>query len=174
MTKVKLTKEVVDYAHSRDSYVSVEAELGTVGGQEDDVVADGVIYASPKECLELVSKANVDFLAPALGSVHGLYTGKPKLGYKEMEEIKNTINLPLVLHGGSGIPDQDIEKSISLGTAKINVNTEKQIAFTKAVRENLNNNADIYDPRKVLQPGILAIKKVVNNKVKLFGSDNKS
>src|SRR3954467_5058128 len=99
---IEITSKVVDYAHSKG--VSVEAELGTVGGQEDDVVAEGVIYADPKECEELVKRTGIDCLAPALGSVHGPYKGEPNLGFAEMEEIGNAIGLPLVLHGGTGIP----------------------------------------------------------------------
>ena len=113
---VATTSKVVELAHFHG--VSVEAELGTVGGQEDDVIADGVIYADPKECQELVERTGIDCLAPALGSVHGPYKGEPNLGFKEMEEIGNTTGLPLVLHGGTGIPTADIKKAISLGTAK--------------------------------------------------------
>lgn len=126
---VAITSKVVEYAHAKD--VSVEAELGTVGGQEDDVVANGVIYADPNECQELVKRTGIDTLAPALGSVHGPYKGEPNLGFKEMEEIGKATGLPLVLHGGTGIPTKDIQKAISLGTAKINVNTENQIASAK-------------------------------------------
>lgn len=169
---VKTTQEVVAYAHERG--VSVEAELGTVGGQEDDVVADGVIYADPKECQELVERTGIDCLAPALGSVHGPYKGEPNLGFKEMEEICQTIKLPLVLHGGTGIPTADIKKSISLGTAKINVNTENQIAFTKIAREILTSDAEVYDPRKFLAPGRDAIKTTVAGKMREFGSSNKA
>ena len=99
--------------------VSVEAELGTVGGQEDDVVADGIIYADPKECQELVEKTGIDALAPALGSVHGPYKGEPKLGFKEMEEIGLSTGLPLVLHGGTGIPTKDIQKQFHLVQLKL-------------------------------------------------------
>lgn len=169
---VAITKEVVAYAHERG--VSVEAELGVVGGQEDDVIADGVIYADPKECEELVKLTGVDCLAPALGSVHGPYKGEPKLGFKEMEEISQTINLPLVLHGGTGIPTEQIQKSISLGTAKINVNTENQIAFTKRVREVLNTDSEVYDPRKIIGPGREAIKETVIEKMREFGSSGKA
>jgi len=147
---VETTSKVVEYAHANG--VSVEAELGTVGGQEDDIVADGVIYADPKECEELVKRTNIDFLAPALGSVHGPYKGEPNLGFAEMEEISKLADLPLVLHGGTGIPTKDIKRAISLGTAKINVNTENQIAGTKAVRDFLNADAEQYDPRKYLTP----------------------
>ena len=126
---IEITKSVVDYAHERG--VSVEAELGVVGGQEDDIIAEGVIYADPAECKELVEKTGIDCLAPALGSVHGPYKGEPNLGFKEMEEISSQSDLPLVLHGGTGIPTKDIQKSISFGTAKINVNTENQIKVQK-------------------------------------------
>ncbi len=169
---VQTTKAVVEYAHSKG--VSVEAELGTVGGQEDDVVADGVIYADAQECKELVEKTGIDCLAPALGSVHGPYKGEPNLGFKEMEEIKNLTNMPLVLHGGTGIPEADIKRSISLGTSKINVNTENQIAFAKKVREVLDNDPDVYDPRKFIGPGRDAIKATVIGKIREFGSNNKA
>jgi fructose-1,6-bisphosphate aldolase, class II, various bacterial and amitochondriate protist len=169
---VRITSEVVAYAHERG--VSVEAELGTVGGQEDDVVAEGVIYADPKECQELVKRTGIDCLAPALGSVHGPYKGEPKLGFKEMEEICQTIKLPLVLHGGTGIPTEHIKRAVSLGTAKINVNTENQIAFTKVAREILTKDSDVYDPRKFLAPGREAIKQTVIGKIREFGSSNKA
>ncbi|MDJ1089532.1 class IIb fructose-bisphosphate aldolase FdaB [Macrococcoides caseolyticum] len=169
---VEITKKVVEYAHSKG--VSVEAELGRVGGQEDDVVSDGVVYADAKECQELVEKTGIDCLAPALGSVHGPYKGEPNLGFKEMEEIGNATGLPLVLHGGTGIPTKDIERSISLGTAKINVNTENQIASAKAVRDTLNNDPNVYDPRKYLGPAREAIKATVIGKIKEFGTSNKA
>ncbi|MHA6481742.1 class II fructose-bisphosphate aldolase [Paenibacillus sp. strain BS8-2] len=169
---VETTKKVVEYAHSKG--VSVEAELGTVGGQEDDVIAEGVIYADPKECFELVQRTGIDCLAPALGSVHGPYKGEPNLGFKEMEEICATIKLPLVLHGGTGIPTEHIKKSISLGTAKINVNTENQINFSKVVREVLAAKPDEYDPRKFIGPGRDAIKETVIGKIREFGSSNKA
>lgn len=169
---IETTKKVVEYAHANG--VSVEAELGTVGGQEDDVVADGVIYADPKECKELVEKTGIDCLAPALGSVHGPYKGEPNLGFAEMEEIKNLTNMPLVLHGGTGIPVADIQKSISLGTSKINVNTENQIAFAKRVREVLDADKEVYDPRKFIGPGREAIKETVIGKIREFGSNGKA
>lgn len=168
---IDITKQVVDYAHARG--VSVEAELGTVGGQEDDVSGE-IIYADPNECKELVERTGIDCLAPALGSVHGPYKGEPKLGFKEMEEVKNLTGLPLVLHGGSGIPLGQIQQAISLGTAKINVNTENQIAGTKAVREFLAKDKEAYDPRKYLTPLREAIKQTVIGKIKDFGTENKA
>jgi fructose-bisphosphate aldolase class II len=169
---VEITSKVVEYAHARG--VSVEAELGTVGGQEDDVVAEGIIYANPDECEELVKRTGIDCLAPALGSVHGPYKGEPKLGFKEMEEIRDRTGVPLVLHGGTGIPTEQIQRAISLGTSKINVNTENQMAFTKVVREVLAKDEKVYDPRKFLGPGRDAIKETVIGKMREFGSSGKA
>ncbi|OIK12551.1 class II fructose-bisphosphate aldolase [Bacillus sp. MUM 13] len=169
---IEETKKVVEYAHSKN--VSVEAEVGTVGGQEDDIVADGVIYADPKECEELVKQTGVDCFAPALGSVHGPYKGDPNLGFKEMEEVRDLTNTPLVLHGGTGIPLKDIQRAISLGTSKINVNTENQLVFTHAVREILTKDVKVYDPRKYMGPGREAIKETVIAKIRDFGSDGKA
>ncbi|WP_078543404.1 class II fructose-bisphosphate aldolase [Litchfieldia alkalitelluris] len=169
---VATTSKVVELAHYHG--VSVEAELGVVGGQEDDVIAEGVIYADPKECQELVERTGIDCLAPALGSVHGPYKGEPNLGFKEMEEIGKATGLPLVLHGGTGIPTHDIQKAISFGTAKINVNTENQIASAKTVREVLAAKPDEYDPRKYLGPARETIKETVKGKMREFGSSSKA
>jgi fructose-bisphosphate aldolase class II len=169
---IEITKQVVEYA--RQHNVSVEAELGTVGGQEDDIIADGVIYADPKECKQLVEQTGIDCLAPALGSVHGPYKGEPNLGFTEMEEISQQCDVPLVLHGGTGIPTKDIKRAVSLGTSKINVNTESQITSAQAVREVLNNDADVYDPRKYMGPAREAIKKTVIGKMREFGSSGKA
>ncbi|WP_033541114.1 class II fructose-bisphosphate aldolase [Planococcus sp. CAU13] len=169
---VEITKQVVEYAHKHN--VSVEAELGTVGGQEDDIIADGVIYADPQECKQLVEQTGIDCLAPALGSVHGPYKGEPNLGFKEMEEISQLCDVPLVLHGGTGIPLKDIQRAVALGTAKINVNTESQIASAKAVREVLDNDKVVYDPRKYMGPAREAIKQTVIGKMREFGSSGKA
>ncbi len=168
---VEITSKVVEYAHSKG--VSVEAELGTVGGQEDDVIG-GIQYADANECVELVKRTGIDCLAPALGSVHGPYQGEPNLGFKEMEEIGNLTSLPLVLHGGTGIPTNDIQRSVSLGTAKINVNTENQIASARTVREVLAAKPNEYDPRKYLGPARDAIKETVIGKMREFGSSGKA
>lgn len=168
---VSLTRRVVDYAHPRG--VSVEAELGTVGGQEDDVVAQGIIYADPQQCKELVQSTGVDCLAPALGSVHGPYKGEPKLGFTEMKVICDTVGVPLVLHGGTGIPTHQIQRAISLGTAKINVNTENQITFTQIIRKVLEKDRVVYDPRMILGPGRDAIQETVTQKIREFGSSGK-
>ena len=169
---LKITKEVVDYAKKFNA--SVEAELGKVGGQEDNVVAE-TMYADFDECIKMVKETGIDALAPALGSVHGPYHGEPKLGFKEMKEIGDALpTTPLVLHGGSGIPDEQIKRAISCGTCKINVNTEFQQAWTALVRKTLDENKEVYDPRKVIGPGLKGIEEVVNQKCEVFGCIGKA
>lgn len=171
---IALTQKVVELAHIHG--VSVEAELGRIGGQEDDLVVDDAeaAYAIPEECDRLVRETGVDCFAPALGSVHGPYKGEPNLGFDRMEEVMKMTGVPLVLHGGTGIPTKDIQKAISLGTAKVNVNTENQISSAKRVREVLADNPDMYDPRKYLGPARDAIKETVIGKMREFGSSNKA
>ena len=168
---IKITKEVVEYA--REFNATVEAEIGHIGGEEDGVNG-GILYADTNECIKLVSVTNIDALAPALGSVHGLYKGEPKLEFNLMNEISNKTNMPLVLHGGTGIPAHQIKEAIRCGTTKINVNTELQIAWTKGVREFLKENENVYDPRKVIKAGELNMKNAIKEKVELFGSLNKA
>ncbi|MGG3451232.1 MULTISPECIES: class II fructose-1,6-bisphosphate aldolase [Bacillaceae] len=171
---IELTKRVVQIAHAVG--VSVEAELGRIGGQEDDLTVDAAdaFYAIPSECDQLVRETGVDCFAPALGSVHGPYKGEPNLGFDRMKEVMELTGVPLVLHGGTGIPTKDIKKAISLGSAKINVNTESQISSTQAVRDVLNNDGEVYDPRKFLGPARDAIKETVRGKMREFGSAGKA
>lgn len=171
---IALTKRVVDVAHTIG--ISVEAELGRIGGQEDDLVVDDAeaMYAIPAECDRLVRETGVDCFAPALGSVHGPYKGEPKLGFDRMKEVMELTGVPLVLHGGTGIPTKDIQKAISLGTAKINVNTENQITSTKTVRKVLEEKPDLYDTRKFMGPARDTIKETVIGKIREFGSANKA
>ncbi len=168
---IEMTKQVVEYAHARG--VSVEAEVGTVGGNEDGVIG-GIKYADKDECVRLVQEAGVDCLAPALGSVHGPYHGEPVLGFTEMEAIKVATDKPLVLHGGTGIPDEKIIRAISCGTCKINVNTECQIAFHNEIQKVLAAKPEVYDPRKFIGPASLAIAAAVKAKMEVFGSVNKA
>lgn len=171
-TNIATTRQVVEYAHARN--VSVEAELGHVGGQEEHVVSQGVLYADPQECVTMVKESGIDCIAPALGSVHGPYKGEPKLGFTEMAEISKLVKIPLVLHGGSGIPDYQIKKAIDCGTCKINVNTECQQAWTALVREALAKDLEVYDPRKVIGPGKKGISDVVQAKCEIFGCIGKA
>lgn len=168
---IRITKEVVDYAKGFNA--TVEAEIGHIGGEEDGM-SGGILYADVLECIELVEKTNIDALAPALGSVHGLYKGEPKLEFNLMKEIGLKTNMPLVLHGGTGIPDYQIKQAIECGTTKININTELQIAWTNGVREFLSNDSKVYDPRKVIKGGESNIKKAIKEKIELLGSLNKA
>ena len=168
---IENTKKVVDYAHAKG--VSVEAEVGTVGGEEDGVVGD-VIYADAEECKRIVDEAGIDALAAALGSVHGTYAGEPELGFDEMKEISELTKTPLVLHGGSGIPEHQIKKAIEYGHSKINVNTELQQVWAARTRDVLANDSDLYDPRKVIGPGKEDITASVKEHMRVFGSSNKA
>jgi fructose-bisphosphate aldolase, class II len=166
---IEVTKKVVEVATIFGA--SVEAELGRIGGREDDLVVDDAdaMFAVPDECDYFVKETKIDFLAPALGSVHGPYKGRPNLNFNRMKEIQRLTNVPLVLHGGSGIPLEDIQTAISLGTAKINVNTENQISCTSVVRQFLMDHPDVYDPREYLGLAREAIKNTVKAKMSEFG-----
>ena len=157
---IRITKEVVDYAHKHN--VSVEAEVGHIGGTEDNVSAE-LMYATVEDCIALYEKTGIDSIAPALGSVHGPYKGEPKLDFERMKEIDDALPIPLVLHGASGIPGEQIEKAIASGTAKINVNTDFQMAWAEEVREELEEDDDVYDPRKIIGAGEQAIKDKVKD-----------
>ena len=168
-TNIKMTNEVVEYAKKYD--VTVEAEIGHIGN-DDNNSFNTLAYANVEDALKLVSETSIDSLAPALGSVHGIYKGEPKLDFDKMLEISKKSNLPLVLHGGSGIEDEKIKKAISCGISKININTELQIAWSNSVRKYLNENNE-YDPRKIIKSGEIDMKKVIRKKIILLGSNNK-
>ncbi|WP_248925153.1 class II fructose-1,6-bisphosphate aldolase [Paenibacillus hamazuiensis] len=171
---MELTKRVTDIAHVLG--VSVEAELGRITGREDDIVVDEAeaMYAIPEECARMVKETGIDCLAPALGSVHGPYRGQPKLGFAHMEKIRDLTGVPLVLHGGSGLPDDEIKQAISLGTCKINVNTDNQMAMTATIRRLMAEKPEMYDVRHYLGPGRDAVKASVKAKIGLFGCAGKA
>lgn len=160
----RITKEVVDYAHEKN--VTVEAEVGHIGGTEDNITSNAN-NATLEDCLE-ISKTGIDSLAPALGSVHGLYKGKPNLDFKTMKEINDNLEIPLVLHGGTGIPGDDIKKAIECGISKININTELQIAWHNDVVKFVKEFESVYDPRKVIGSGKNAMLKAIEDKNILF------
>ena len=172
---VKKTKELVNLAHNRG--LSIEAEVGSIGGEEDGVVGTGEI-ADPDSCKQ-IADLGVDFLAAGIGNIHGVYPDNWKgLDFETLEAInKATDGVPLVLHGGTGIPEDMIKKAIKLGVAKINVNTECQLTFAAATRAYIEAGKDRqdkgFDPRKLLAPGFEAIKETVKDKMILFGSVNK-
>ncbi|MFW6034649.1 MAG: class II fructose-1,6-bisphosphate aldolase [Halothermotrichaceae bacterium] len=171
---IKLTREVVKAAHAVG--VSVEAELGKLGGTEDDVSVDekDATFTDPDEAVEFVEKTGVDALAVAIGTAHGVYSGDPELDFDRLKTIKERIDMPVVLHGASGVPDEDVKKAITLGINKVNVNTAFQQAFTARVKEIFDEDSSVYDPRKYCGPGREAIKARVIEKIKTLGSNGKA
>ena len=169
-----LVKRVVDVAHSVG--VSVEAELGKIGGTEDDIVVadEDAAMTNPDEAAEFVRRAQPDLLAVAIGTAHGVYKGEPRIDFKRLEEIKKRVDIPLVLHGASGVPDEAIRKACQLGISKINIDTELRVAFTQAVRNVLEAAPAEIDPRKILGPAREAMQKVVREKMRLFGCSGKA
>ncbi len=164
---IEKTKEIVALAHAKN--ITVEAEIGHIGGEEDGV-ADELAYAKVEDAFMLAKETGIDLLAPALGSVHGIYKGEPKLDFDRMLKIKELTNLPLVLHGGSGIPDEMIKKAISCGICKLNINTELQMAWAKGVREKISNDNSVYDPRKIIGAGEKYMKEAIREKISLLNS----
>lgn len=173
---VRKTSDMVALAHKHG--MTIEAEVGAIGGEEDGVVGNGDV-ADPKEC-ETIANLGVDFLAAGIGNIHGAYPeGWTGLRFDVLEEIsKVTGGIPLVPHGGTGIPADMIKRSIELGVAKINVNTECQLAFAAATRKYVEDGGDLkgkgFDPRKLLAPGAAAIKATIKDKFELFGSVGKA
>ena len=173
---IEKTKELVALAHEHG--MSIEAELGSIGGEEDGVIGEGEC-ADPNECKK-IADLGVDFLAAGIGNIHGKYPANWKgLNFDVLAKVQEkTGTLPLVLHGGTGIPADMIKKAITLGVSKINVNTECQLAFADATRKYIEAGKDLegkgFDPRKLLAPGAEAIKNTVREKIELFGSANKA
>ena len=165
---VELTKKVVEVAHAVG--VTVEAELGSIVGVEDDmyVKEDKSAFTDPEMAADFVEKTGVDSLAIAIGTAHGMYKGEVKLDFERLKEIASLVDIPLVLHGASGVPDELVKKAIALGICKLNIATELKIPFANAIKEVFKNNPDESDPRKFLAPGEKAIEEVVKEKIKLF------
>ena len=173
---IAITKKVVDVAKAIG--ITVEAELGKVGGKEDDLEADADTNTDPMEAKEFAERTGISSLAVAIGTAHGFYVGTPVLDKPRVSAIKEVVSVPLVLHGGTGIPDDMIKKAISLGVAKINVNTECQLVFAEATRKYIEEGKDKekkgFDPRKLLKPGTEGIVEKVKEKMELFGSVGKA
>lgn len=170
---IRRTKQIVEMGHAVG--VTVEAELGKIGGVEDDIAVDerDATYTDPQEAERFVKETGVDYLAIAVGTAHGPYKGEPKLDFDRIKVIKERLNMPLVLHGSSGVPEESIKKAVSLGINKINIDTDIRIAFHQAVKEFVKENPDVYDPRKILGPAKKAMKEVIADKMRMFGSDGK-
>lgn len=167
---VKLVKSVVDFCHLNDC--SVEAELGRLGGVEDDMDVDeeSAFLTDPQEARRFVEQTGVDSLAVAIGTAHGLYTKKPKIDFQRLGEIREVVSVPLVLHGASDVPDEYVRRTIALGVCKVNVATELKIAFSNAVKAWFADNPDGNDPRFYMRVGMEAMKAVVRNKIRVCGS----
>lgn len=191
---IRLTKKIVNLAHRKG--VSVEAELGTIGGKEDLVSEKKILYTNPEKAKEFVDKTGCDFLAVAIGTSHGAYKfqGKARLKINLLKEIKKVTKIPLVLHGGSGIPknlvkqaerygaqlkgvkgvpDSQIRLAVKNGINKINTDTDLRIAFTAAVREVVKKQPAVFDPRKIVGPARELITKIAEHRMKVFGSVGK-
>lgn len=171
---VAIVKRVVDVAHSVG--ISVEGELGRIGGTEDDisVSAEDAYMTSPEEAKRFAESTEVDALAVAIGTAHGLYHGVPKLDFDRLQQIRDVVDCAIVLHGASGVPDEAIKKAISIGVQKINIDTEIRQAFTKGVKKVIAEQPNEFDPRKLLGPSKEAMKEVVKAKMRLFGSSQKA
>ncbi|WP_156292805.1 tagatose-bisphosphate aldolase subunit KbaY [Serratia oryzae] len=170
---VKLVKSVVDFCHRYDC--SVEAELGRLGGVEDDMDVDeeSAFLTDPQEACRFAAQSGVDSLAVAIGTAHGLYSKRPKIDFKRLAAIREVVAIPLVLHGASDVPDEFVRRAIELGVCKVNVATELKIAFAAAVKKWFADNPQGNDPRYYMRVGMDAMKEVVRSKITVCGSADK-
>ncbi len=171
---IEKVTQVVRLCHRYDA--SVEAELGRLGGQEDDIVVDekDSLFTDPLKAAEYVQRTCIDSLAVAIGSAHGMYQGEPKLDFARLAQIRERVDIPLVLHGASGIPEAMLRQSINLGICKVNVATELKIAFSDAVKAFFEHHPRANDPREYMEPGKLAMKRIVQEKIRMCGSADRN
>lgn len=167
------TNEIIKVAHACD--ISVEAELGRLGGIEDNISVDekDARLTSPDEAVKFVNETGIDYLAIAIGTAHGKYKGEPKLDFDRLQTIKKLVNIPIVLHGASGVPEESIIKATKLGVNKINIDTDIRVAFTDGVK-SVVTTSDVFDPRKVLAPAKAGMIEVVKAKIDMFGCAGKA
>ena len=169
---IAISKSVADACHAAG--VPVEAELGKVGGKEDDLDGgDGDPYTDPSDAKRFVAETGVDFLAVAIGTAHGVYKGIPKLDVERLSQIRAVVDIPLVLHGTSGVPDETVRECIRRGICKVNYATDLRIAFTEGVKEVFSENPGVYDPKKYNARGREKVKAYVMDKIKVCSSDGK-
>lgn len=169
---IAITKSVVDAC--KPSNIPVEAELGKVGGKEDDLDGGDGGYTDPKEALEFVQKTGVSSLAVAIGTAHGVYKGEPKLDLDRLVEIREIVDVPLVLHGASGLSEEAVKESIKRGICKVNFATELRIAYTDGVKELLEEKPETIDPKKYGLVGIEKVKELVKNRMMMCGCQNQA
>lgn len=167
---INVTKAVTEYAHIYGA--TVEAELGKLGGREDDLVVSDkeAAYTDPDSAVEFIKRTGVDSLAIAIGTAHGLYKGKPKLDFDRLKKIRELVDIPLVLHGASDVPDELVTKAIELGISKVNIATDLKIPFSNAIKKYFSENPDANDPRKYLTPAKMAMKEIVKHKIEVCKS----
>lgn len=168
---IELTKRVVDAA--KPNHIPVEAELGKVGGKEDDLEVKDAGYTDPLEAKEFALRTGITSLAVAIGTAHGFYAGTPKLDIERLKEIKKLVDIPLVLHGASGLSDEDVIKCIKEGICKVNFATELRVAFSDGVKSVLKQNPDVYDPKAYLKVARENVKQLVKNRIIVCGCQGK-
>lgn len=169
---IDVSKRVVSVAHSNG--IPVEAELGKVGGKEDDLEAVADTNTDPAEAKEFVEKTGIDSLAVAIGTAHGFYVGTPVLDKERLSEIRAVVDIPLVLHGASGLSDEDVKDCVGRGICKVNFATELRKAYTDAGKELLKEKPDTFDPKKLGEVGMAAVTELVKNRMKVCGCDGKA
>lgn len=162
------TKKVVEYAHKKD--VTVEAELGHVGGIEDDV-ASNILVANYDDCIKFIDETGIDSFAPAIGTVHGIYKGKVNIQYDLIKRLRDNTMVPLVMHGGSGLSHDILKKAIRCGISKINVNSDIQYVWMESVKKYILDNPKVYDPRKIIYSGKDAMDKFIEDKINILNDD---
>ncbi len=171
---IAITNKVLEIC--RPIGVSVEAELGKIGGTEDDVHVSEreAMYTDPEEACYFVEKTGVESLAIAIGTAHGQYQGDPQLDFERLKKIKDLVKIPIVLHGSSGVSDESVRKAISLGVCKVNIDTNIREAFVGEMRRRMEENPQEIDPRKLLGPARDAVVAIIRDKIKVFGSSGKA
>ena len=169
---IALSKRVADAC--RPSKIPVEAELGKVGGKEDDTSCDDPGYTDPDDAVRFVNETGVTSLAVAIGTAHGIYKGEPKLDMERLSEIRKVVSIPLVLHGASGVPDEAVRECIRRGISKVNFATELRIAFSDGIKEYLKGDPDVFDPKKYCTQGMQKVTELVKTKIRVCGSDGRA
>ena len=169
---IEMTKKVVEEAKKHD--IPVEAELGKVGGKEDDLVVEVDTNTDPQEAAEFVERTGIDSLAVAIGTAHGFYVGTPVLDKNRLDEIKKVVSIPLVLHGASGISDDEVRDCVRRGICKVNFATELRVAYTDAIKKLIEEKPETFDPKAFGKVGMEAVTELVKNRMKVCGCDGKA
>lgn len=169
---ISVSKRVADAC--RPNGIPVEAELGKVGGKEDDLECNDPGYTDPEDAVKFVKETGVTSLAVAIGTAHGFYKGEPKLDLDRLSEIRKVVDIPLVLHGASGVPDDTVKECIKRGISKVNFATELRVAYSNGIKEYLKENPEAFDPKKYDAVGMEKVTELVKKKIKVCGSENKA